>query len=44
MNNLRTNEPIELIKITEQNGKRAVNARDLHCFLENKQKLSLIHI
>ena len=40
MNNLRTNEPTELIKITEQNGKRAVNARDLHCFLENKQKFA----
>jgi phage anti-repressor protein len=25
----------ELIKITEQNGKKAVNARELHAFLEN---------
>lgn len=30
----------ELIKITEQNGKRAVNARDLHAFLESKRDFS----
>jgi len=30
----------ELIKITEQNGQQAVNARDLHCFLESKQDFS----
>ena len=30
----------ELIKITEQDGKKAVNARDLHAFLESKQDFS----
>ena len=30
----------ELIKITEQDGKRAVNARDLHAFLESKQEFA----
>lgn len=30
----------ELIKITEQNGKRAVSARDLHLFLESKQEFA----
>lgn len=30
----------ELIKITEQNGKRAVNARELHQFLESKQEFA----
>ena len=30
----------ELIKITEQNGKRAVSARELHRFLESKQDFS----
>lgn len=30
----------ELIKITESNGKKAVNARDLHEFLESKQDFS----
>ena len=29
-----------LIKITESNGQRAVNARDLHQFLESKQHFS----
>lgn len=30
----------ELIKITDQNGKRAVSARELHLFLESKQDFS----
>jgi phage anti-repressor protein len=30
----------ELVKITEQNGKRAVNARELHQFLESKQEFA----
>jgi anti-repressor protein len=30
----------ELIKITEQNGKKAVNARELHAFLESRQDFS----
>lgn len=30
----------ELIKITEQNGERAVNARELHKFLESKQEFA----
>nr|DAN71620.1 MAG TPA: KilAC domain protein [Caudoviricetes sp.] len=30
----------ELIKITEQNGKRAVSARELHLFLESKQEFA----
>lgn len=30
----------ELIKITESNGKKAVNARDLHEFLESKKDFS----
>ncbi|AIH01280.1 anta/antb antirepressor domain protein [Riemerella anatipestifer CH3] len=30
----------ELIKITEQNGKQAVSARELHSFLESKQDFS----
>lgn len=30
----------ELIKITEQNGKQAVSARELHQFLESKQDFS----
>lgn len=30
----------ELIKITDQNGKRAVSARELHSFLESKQDFS----
>ena len=30
----------ELIKITEQNGKRAVSARELHRFLESKQEFA----
>lgn len=30
----------EIIKITEHNGKRAVNARELHQFLESKQDFS----
>lgn len=30
----------ELIKITEHDGKRAVNARELHQFLESKQDFS----
>ena len=30
----------ELIKITEQNGKRAVSARELHHFLESNQKFA----
>ena len=29
---------MELIKITEQNGKKAVSARELHAFLESKQQ------
>lgn len=32
--NVTTNE---LIPISENNGKRAVNARDLHAFLESKR-------
>lgn len=31
---------MELIKITEQNGKQAVSARELHSFLESKQEFS----
>ena len=31
---------MELIKITEQNGKQAVSARELHAFLESKQDFS----
>lgn len=31
---------MELIKITEQNGKQAVSARELHSFLESKQDFS----
>lgn len=30
----------EIIKISEYNGKRAVNARELHQFLESKQDFS----
>ena len=30
----------ELIPISENNGKRAVNARDLHAFLESKQEFT----
>ena len=30
----------EIIKITEYNGKRAVNARELHQFLESKQQFA----
>ena len=30
----------ELIKITEQNGKQAVSARDLHAFLASKQEFA----
>ena len=30
----------ELIPITEQNGKRAVSARELHAFLESKQEFT----
>lgn len=30
----------EIIKITEKDGKRAVNARELHQFLESKQDFS----
>ncbi|WP_246118454.1 antA/AntB antirepressor family protein [Apibacter muscae] len=30
----------ELVKITEQNGKQAVSARELHTFLESKQQFS----
>ena len=30
----------ELIKITEQNGKQAVSARELHAFLENKTRFN----
>lgn len=30
----------ELIKITEHDGKRAVNARELHQFLENKRQFA----
>lgn len=30
----------EIIKITEQNGKRAVSARELHAFLESKQEFA----
>lgn len=40
MNNLQTNSSAELIKITEQNGKRAVSARELHHFLGSKQEFS----
>lgn len=35
--NVTTNE---LIPISENNGKRAVNARDLHAFLESKKDFS----
>ena len=31
---------MELIKITEQNGKKAVSARELHAFLESKRDFS----
>ena len=31
---------MELIKISEQNGKQAVSARDLHAFLESKRDFS----
>ena len=31
---------MELIKITEQNGKKAVSARELHTFLESKQEFA----
>lgn len=31
---------MELIKITEQNGKKAVSARELHSFLESKRDFS----
>lgn len=31
----------ELIKITEQNGKQAVSARDLHKFLEATERFSV---
>lgn len=31
---------MELIKITEQNGKKAVSARELHSFLESKQNFA----
>ena len=31
----------ELIPISEQNGKRAVNARDLHVFLESKYQFEI---
>lgn len=31
---------MELIKITEQNGKKAVSARELHAFLESKQEFA----
>jgi anti-repressor protein len=30
----------ELIKIEQRNGQRAVNARDLHCYLQSKQDFS----
>lgn len=30
----------ELVKITEQNGRRAVSARELHAFLESKQQFA----
>ena len=30
----------ELVKITEQNGRRAVSARELHAFLESKQEFA----
>ena len=32
----------ELIKITENNGAKAVSARELHQFLESKQELNLL--
>ena len=35
--NVTTNE---LIPISDNNGKRAVNARDLHSFLESKRDFS----
>lgn len=35
-----TTNDVALIPITENNGKRAVNARDLHLFLESKQKFA----
>lgn len=31
---------IQLIRITEQNGKQAVSARELHAFLESKQEFA----
>lgn len=30
----------EIIKITEKDGQRAVNARELHAFLESKQEFA----
>lgn len=30
----------EIIKITEKNGQRAVNARELHAFLDSKQEFA----
>jgi phage anti-repressor protein len=39
--NLQTdNDMEELIKITEQDGRRAVSARELHAFLESKQRFA----
>lgn len=37
---LEGNEMNELIKVTEQNGKQAVSARELHQFLESKQEFA----
>lgn len=31
----------EIIKISEKDGQRAVNARELHAFLESKQELPI---
>lgn len=40
MESLQVREQNELIKITEQNGKRAVSARELHRFLASKQEFA----
>ena len=40
MENIQTNNVEGIIKITEQNGMRAVNARELHIFLDSKQQFS----
>lgn len=39
INQINDNNMNELIKITEHDGKYAVNARELHQFLESKQDI-----